>query len=683
MKNMKTFAFMRAAGLMLAASTAMVPMAAVAQQAQASTGDHAKAVLGAWGIDLTARDTSVKPGDDFQKYASGNWLAKTQIPADKPEVGSFYEVYDLTQDQMKALVTGAPASSQYGAMYQSMMDEARAEQLGLAPLKPDLEKVAAIKDKTEFARHMGTTDGSFGSAIFAYDLEPDTADAKMNSLYLYQAGLGLPNRDYYLKDVFKPQRDAYRAYIERTFNAIGQPDAAAAADRVLAFETAIAKVSWPSADRRDIDKTNNPMSSAELAKYAPGIDWAAFFAGAKIPAQKRMIVNENTGIRDIAAVYGATPLGTLKEWEAFHTADQASPYLNKAMVDSRFAYTKTISGVEQQLPRWKRAISLAGGQLGELVGKDYVARYFPPASKAKMVELVGNLKAAMAARIQGNSWMSAPTKKAALEKLSRMQVMVGYPDKFRDYSKLEIKPDDLLGNVERASRFNADYDMEDLGKPVDHKKWGMNPQTVNAYNGGGENKIVFPAGILQPPFFDPNADDAVNYGAVGAVIGHEISHGFDDQGRKIDANGTVRDWWTKEDAARFDAEAKVFGDQYAKFEAVPGAFVNPKLTMGENIADFAGIQVALDAYHRSLNGKPAPVVDGLTGDQRFFLSYAQVWREKQRDDALRSQVTTDPHSPGRFRVLGPIRNVDAWYKAFGITPDNAMYIPPEKRARIW
>jgi putative endopeptidase len=686
MRNKNLSAFERALGVVLAVTTAMVPMAAVAQVTAASTTATAsagKAHLGTWGVDLSARDTSVKPGDDFQKYASGTWLAKTDIPADKPEVGSFYEVFDLTQDQMKDLITSASTSSKYGALYKSFMDESRVEQLGLEPLKPDLMKVAAIKTKSEFARHMGTTDGSFGSSIFAYDLEPDTADAKMNSLYLYQAGLGMPNRDYYLKPAFKKQRDAYRAYLERTFKAIGEPNAAAAANRVMAFETAIAKVSWPSADRRDIDKTNNPMSSAELAKYAPGLDWASFFAGAKIPPQKRMIVNENTAIKQIAALYAKTPLSTLKEWEAFHTADQASPYLNKAMVDSRFDYVKTISGVTEQRPRWKRAVTLVDGSLGELVGQDYVAKYFPPSSKAKMVELVANLKTAMAARIQGNSWMSDATKKAALVKLSRMDVMVGYPDKFRDYSKLEIRPDDLYGNVQRAQRFNADYELEDLGKPVNHKKWGMNPQTVNAYNGGGENKIVFPAGILQPPFFDPNADDAVNYGAVGAVIGHEISHGFDDQGRKFDENGTVRDWWTAEDGKRFDAEAKIFGDQYAKFEAAPGAFVNPKLTMGENIADFAGIQVALDAYHRSLNGKPAPVIDGLTGDQRFFLAYAQVWREKQREDAVRSQVTSDPHSPGRFRVWGPLRNVDAWYQAFGITPDNAMYIPPEKRARIW
>ena len=674
---------MRAAAVALAASTAITSTATVAQTVHQVASAPAKAKLGAWGVDLTSRDTSVKPGDDFQKYASGNWLSKTEIPADKPEVGSFYDVYDLTQDQLKALVTSAPATSKYGALYKSFMDEARVEQVGLAPLQADLAKVDAITTKSEFARYMGETNGDFGSSIFSFDLEPDTADATMNAVYLYQSGLGLPNRDYYLKPEFKKQRDAYVAFMERTFKAIGTANPAAAAARVMAFETAIAKVSWPSADRRDIDKTNNPMSSAALAKYAPGLDWAAYFEGAKVTPQKRMIVNENTAIRSIAAIYAKTSLPTLKEWQAFHTAEEASPYLNKAMIDSRFQYVKSLTGVTEIRPRWKRALTLVDGSLGELVGQDYVQRYFPPSSKAKMIELVANVKAAMADRIRANSWMGQATKQAALEKLAKMDVMVGYPDKFRGYDALEIRADDLYGNVKRALRFNAAYELEDLDKPVNHRKWVMNPQEVNAYNGGGENKIVFPAGILQPPFFDPNADDAVNYGGIGATIGHEISHGFDDQGRKIDATGTVRDWWTKEDGARFDAEAKVFGDQYAKFEAAPGAFVNPKLTMGENIADFAGIQVALDAYHRSLGGKPAPEIDGLTGDQRFFLAYAQVWREKQREDAMRSQVTSDPHSPGRFRVLGPIRNVEAWYQAFGITPDSSMYISPEKRAHIW
>jgi putative endopeptidase len=676
------FARVRASALLLAASTACWTVPAHAE-ASATPAVPAHAALGEWGVDLSARDLSVQPGDDFQRYASGNWLAKTQIPADKPEASSFYELFDLSQDQLKELITNAPADSKYGALYHSMMDEAAAEAAGLAPLKQDLAKIAAIKTKTEMARYMGATDHHFGSSLFGFYVQPDTADASINALNLLQGGLGLPSRDYYLSDQFKPQREAYRAYIERTLRNVGTPNPAAAADRVMAFEMEVAKKHWPTADRRDVDKTTNPMSSAKLATYAPGFQWAPFFAGANIAPQKRLNLNENTAIRDLAAIYAQTPLSTLKEWEAFHTADQASPYLNKAMVDSRFDYVKTISGVTEQRPRWKRSVTLVDGALGELVGQDYVARYFPPSSKAKMVELIGNLKVAMADRIKTNSWMADATKTAALDKLSKMDVMVGYPDKFRDYGALKIDANDLYGNVERAQAFNAAYALEDLDKKVDHKKWGLNPQEVNAYNGGGENKIVFPAAILQAPFFDPAADDAVNYGAIGAVIGHEISHGFDDQGRKFDATGAVRDWWTAEDNRRFNAEAKLFGERYAKFEAAPGAFLNPTLTMGENIADFAGIQVALDAYHRSLGGTPAPVLGGLTGDQRFFLAFAQIYREKQREDALRSQVTTDPHSPGRFRVLGPLPNVDAWYQAFGITPDNSMYVPPEKRAHIW
>ena len=682
-KSLKAFGRGRAMIALLAASTAWLAVAAQAQEAASTAASAPRAKLGAWGVDLAGRDLSVKPGDDFEKYASGTWLKNTVIAADKPEAGAFYDLYDANQSQLKELIANAPEGSKAGALYKSMMDEARIEALGLTPLKADLAKIAAIKTKAEMARHMGTTDGHFGSSLFGFYLQPDTADASMNQVNMLQSGLGLPNRDYYLKPDFKKQRDAYSAYLERTFRNIGTPNPAAAAARVMAFETAVAKLSWPSADRRDVDKTTFPISSAKLATYAPGFQWAQYFAGAKIGPQKRLNLNENTAIRSLAALYAKTPLSTLKEWEAFHTADQASPYLNKAMVDSRFEYVKTISGVQEQRPRWKRAVSLVDGSLGELVGQDYVAKYFPASSKAKMVQLVANVKAAMADRIKSNSWMSEATKTAALEKLGKMDVMVGYPDKFRDYSALQIDPNDLYGNVSRAQAFNAAYALEDVDKAVDHKKWGMNPQEVNAYNGGGENKIVFPAGILQAPFFDPNADDAVNYGAIGAVIGHEISHGFDDQGRKYDATGAVRDWWTPEDNKRFNAEAKIFGDQYAKFEAVKGAFVNPALTMGENVADFAGIQVALDAYHRSLGGKPAPVLDGLTGDQRFFLAYAQYYREKQREDALRSQVTTDPHSPGRFRVLGPLPNVQAWYDAFGITPDSSMYIPPEKRAHIW
>ena len=652
-------------------------------QAEAAATTAGRAAIGAWGVDLAGGDPSVKPGDDFFAYAGGKWAAATVIPDDRASIGAFSDLRERTQDQGKLLITSAPAGSKYGALYASYMNEDLAEKVGLAPLMADLNKLKAIRTKRQFARMMGDTNGKFGSSVIDFGVSSDTANPNLNVLYIGQSGLGLPDRKYYLDDSLKKQRDAYRAYIERTMKAIGYADPAAAATTIINFETNIAIKSWDADARRDIDKLNNPMSTAQLAAYAPGIDWAAYWQGAKVPAQKRMIVGENTAVKGIAAIYGETPLETLKLWQAFNIASQASSVLNKAMVDSQFEYSKQLSGVTQMRPRWKRALGMVDGSLGELVGQDYVNRFFPASSKAKMDVLVGNLKTAMAGRIRANDWMSDTTKSAALEKLAKMDVMVGYPDKWRDYSKLKIDANDLYGNAKRAGEFNAAYQMSFLGKPVDRKLWGMNPQTVNAYNGGLENKIVFPAGILQAPFFDANADDAANYGAIGAVIGHEISHGFDDQGRKIDATGAVRDWWTPEDAKRFEQQAAIFGAQYAKYEAAPGFFVNPKLTMGENIADLAGVSVALDAYHASLGGKAAPVIDGLTGDQRFFLAFAQVWRTKMRDDALRNQVTTDPHSPAVFRTYGPLRNVDAWYAAFNVQPGEKLYIAPDQRARIW
>jgi putative endopeptidase len=385
----------------------------------------------------------------------------------------------------------------------------------------------------------------------------------------------------------------------------------------------------------------------------------------------------------LAALYAKTPLETLKTWERFKVADQASNYLSKAFVDSKFAFTKTLSGAKELRPRWRRGIGEIDGRLGEVLGQTYVDRYFPPQSKAMMEALVVNLKKAAAKRIEGNSWMEPATKQAALTKLARMDVMVGYPDKFRDYSKLVMKPGDLYGNVKRSAAFEWDYQLSDLGKPVDRKKWAMSPATVNAYNGGLENKIVFPAGILQAPFFDAKADLAVNYGAVGAIIGHEIMHGFDDQGRKIDATGAVRDWWTPGDAARFKKLTTELGKQYASYEAAPGVFINGDLTMGENIGDMSGLEVAYEAYKMALGGEPAPVVDGLTGDQRFFLSFAQAWRGEQRDDAIKTQVASDPHSPRRYRIIGPLRNLDAWYAAFDVKPGSKYYIPPDQRIRIW
>ena len=660
-----------------------LPLATAQLGAQAATAVAGKAAIGTWGFDLSGQDTSVKPGDDFFRFVGGKWEDRTEIPADRSSVGSFNDLRETTNDQVKTLITAAPASSQVGAFYSGFMDEKKLEVIGIAPLKRDLARVNAIQTKAQFTRYMGATNGVFGISLIDFGISADTANPELNVMFLGQAGLGLPEREYYLSDQFKKQREAYKAYIVRTMTTIGHPDPAKAADTIMGFETEIAYKSWKIADRRQIEKLNNPMSSAELAAYAPGLDWAAFFAGMKVPAQKRLIVGENTAVKSLAALYGQTPLSTLKTWQSFHIASQAAPYLNKAMVDSRFEFSKVLSGQTENRLRWRRGVDLVGGALGELVGQEYVNKYFPASSKAKMESLVANLKVAMAARIKANSWMSQTTKAAALEKLSRMDVMVGYPDKWRSYKGLTIIPGDLYGNVQRAGKFNADYQMADLGKKVDRKKWGMNPQTVNAYNGGLENKIVFPAGILQAPFFDPNADDAVNYGAIGGVIGHEIIHGFDDQGRKIDATGAVRDWWTPEDAKRFEEQAKVFGAQYAAFEVVPGAFINPDLTMGENIADLGGISIALDAYNASLGGKPAPVLDGMSGEQRVLLAWAQVWRAKAREAALRNQVATDPHSPAKYRSFAPLRNVDSWYTAFGVQPGEKLYIAPEKRARLW
>ena len=683
-------AFAHAAAASTLALAAAISIPAYADETQAEDGisdteivvtGHAS--IGTFGVDLTARDLNTNPGDDFERHASGAWIDATEIPADRPSVGSFYNLREDVTAQVNGLITQAPAGTQYGALYTSFMDEKAIEKAGIKPLMRDLAKVDAIADKVEFARFMGATYDKFGGSLFGGGPYADPDDPNMNALWFGSGGLGLPEKDYYFNEKFAKQRGAYIDYLTRTFKAIGEKNPREAASRVMTFETYVAELNWDVEQTRDIGKINNPMTSAELAAYAPGIDWDAFFAGYNIPPQDRIIVTDNTAVRAIAGLYASADLETLKLWQKARIAHQASPYLNKKMDQSRFEFTSTLSGVTEQRARWKRAVDLIDGQLGELVGESYVKEHFPEVAKVRMDELVKNLKLAMADRISGNGWMSADTKAAALEKLEKMEVMVGYPEKFRDYSQLPMSPDSLYDNMVAATKFNADYNMSDLGKPVDRSKWGMNPQTVNAYNGGLENKMVFPAGILQPPFFDAWADPAVNYGAIGVVIGHEISHGFDDQGRKIDATGAIKDWWTPEDNERFQAEAKKFGEQYAAFEAVPGAFINPDLTMGENIADLAGVLVAYDAYHKSLNGQEAPVIDGLTGDQRFFLAYAQVWKSKAREDSIRNQVTTDPHSPARYRTIAPLRNVDAWYEAFGVGPDSKMYIAPENRVRIW
>ena len=647
--------------------------------------------FGAWGIDLSGMDTSVKPGDSFFEYVNGTAVANMVIPADKTSQGSFVSLIDLSEARSKAIVQGLatqPSLSgddgKIAAAYNAMMDQATADKLDMQPIVPRLAAIAAISTRSQMAAYMGGQTRSFGASFFSLDVSPDAKNPKYNALDIGQSGLGLPDRDYYLSDKYADKKTKYQAYVADMLSKVGYPDAAKNAADIVALETAIADASWSRIDRRDDTKTYNPMKLGDLPTLAPGFDWPVYFRAAGVAGARKIIVAENTAFPRIAKIFADTPLETLKAWEAFRTVDNAAPYLSSRFVDANWQFrAHDMSGAQEQRPRWKRAISLVNGELGEALGRTYVAQYFPAESKAKMIELVADLRVALKARIENLTWMSDATKQKAIEKLGMYTVKIGYPDKWRDYSKLVLRPDDLTGNVHRASVFNWNRELAKIDKPVDPLEWGMTPQTVNAYYDPTRNEIVFPAAILQPPFFDPKADMAVNFGGIGGVIGHEITHGFDDQGRHYDGTGLLSDWWTADDAAKFDAQAKKYGAQYDQFEPLAGYHVQGSLTMGENIADLGGNLLGLDAYHLYLDGKLAPVLDGFTGDQRVFMGFAQVWRSKYRDDAVKQQVATDPHSPAMFRVIGPVRNIDAWYDAFNVQPGDKYYLAPEDRVRIW
>jgi len=657
-----------------------------------SAADLARAPrMGAWGFDLAGRDPAVRPQDDFYGYANGSYVAKLQIPPDRSRFGAFDLLSDLSQARMRAVLEKAAAdgsatgqTAQIGALYRSFMDEAKVDALGARPLAADLAAIRAAKTRSDLARLMGQSQHAFGGAFFNAQVYDDAKDPQRYAVYLIQGGLGLPDRDYYLEPRFAEQKAKYQAYVAQMLTLAGWPEAEASAKAIVAVETEIAKVSWTRAERRDDDKTYNPVETAKLAEFAPGFDWNAYLDGAQLGSATRVVVAENTAFPKIAAIFAATPVETLRAWAAFGLADNAAPYLARPFDQAHYEFRdKILSGTPQQRPRWKRGVVLVDGQIGEALGKVYVDAYFPAESKAKMEALVGDIRTAMKARIERLTWMAPATKAKALEKMSKFNVKIGYPDKWRDYAGLEIKDGDLYGNVERATAFDWRYRVGRLNGPVDRGEWGMTPPTINAYYSSTKNEIVFPAAILQPPFFDPAGDPAVNYGGIGGVIGHEITHGFDDQGRKSDGDGRLTDWWTAEDAAKFQVQAKKLGDQFSAIEPLPGARINGDLTMGENIADLGGLLLALDAYHLSLDGKPAPVIDGLTGDQRVFLGWAQVWRSKNRDESLRKQLVADPHSPPQYRVDVPVRNIDAFYEAFGVKPGDKMYVPPDRRVRIW
>ena len=648
---------------------------------------------GTWGFDLAGRDTSVRPGDDFFRYANGTAFDAMVIPSDRTNYGSFALLRELSDNRLKAMVDELAARTDLAAgsdeariagLYNSFADQARVDQLDAAPLQPYLAAIRAATTREQIAAYMGGSQARFGASFIGAFIGDDAKNPDQYVTYLNQGGLGLPNRDYYLDARHADKKEKYQAYAAQLLEMIGWENPAETAAAIVAMETRIAQAHWTPAENRDDNKTYHQMTPAELAAAAPGFDWSAYLNAAGLGSVERVIVRQDTAFPQIAAVFADTPVETLQAWQAFRTTSEAAPYLSGRFSDLQWAfYSRDLSGQPEQRSREKRAVSFAEGAVGEAFGRLYVAEYFPAESKAKMEELVANLRIALGNRIRQLDWMSDETKTQALYKLDHFNVKIGYPDRWRDYSALDIRADDLVGNVERVARFDWDFELGRLTRPVDKDEWGMTPQTVNAYYDSTKNEIVFPAAILQPPFFDPDADPAVNYGGIGGVIGHEIGHGFDDQGRKSDGDGVLRDWWTAEDGARFEERAARLGAQYATYEPVAGFHINPELTMGENIGDLAGVTVGLEAYHLSLNGQPAPVLDGLTGDQRFFLGWAQVWRSKYREESLRQQVATDPHSNAIFRVIGPVRNSDAWYEAFGVREGDHYYVAPADRVRLW
>jgi putative endopeptidase len=678
---------------------ALAGIAACVTITAAAYSEPGKTQYGTWGVDLSAMDKSVRPGNDFFMYVNGNWYKTAQIPADRSATGSFQDLAILSETRMQEIAASLDAKpydqltdeeKKLRDLYDAFNDQAQIDKNGLAPAKKDLDAIASLKTPDDVAAAMGDPvlglDGPFGGGI-AFNPK----DTNQYVITLGQSGLGMPDRDYYLKtgDALDKTRDAYKKHLAAMFALAGLSDADKRAQRVYDVEYKIAEASWPNADRRDTDKVFNPMTYSELKAFAPGFPWDAYFKAAGVSqsspkGERTFIVAEKSAFPKLAAIFADTPVETWRDYLTAKYLHAYAAYLPKAFDDEDFAfYSGTLQGVTQQLPRDDRAAHVLDNLMGEALGKLYVAKYFPPAAKAKAVELVNNLLKAYDADIRTLTWMSPATREKALYKLHHFGVKIGYPDHWRDYSALVIKRDDLIGDVQRANVFEWNRELVRIDQPVDKTEWGMTPPTVNAYNNPFFNEIVFPAAILQPPFFDPNADDAVNYGGIGAVIGHEISHGFDDQGSKFDANGNISNWWTDADKKAFEAKTKMLGEQYSAFEPLPGLHINGAFTMGENIADNAGLAIALKAYHISLDGKKARKIDGYTGDQRFYLSYGQIWRTKMREDALRQQVLSNPHSPGMFRPIGATRNQNAWYAAFGVKPGDKYYLPPDQRVHLW
>jgi len=645
------------------------------------------------GLDRAGFDTAVRPQDNLFKAVNGQWLKDTPIPADKANYGTFILLRDRSDERVRKVVeeiAAAPAATgsneqKVGSYYRSFIDEAAIDSAGLAPLLPWLAQIDGLKNKAALAGLMGRWQGQIAMPLTAR-ITPDRKQPGIYSVALWQSGLGMPDRSYYVEDGarFAKARSAYLDYAETLLRLNGDARAARGAQTVFALEKRLAQMQWAPVDNRNAVKTYNPTTPADLKRANPGLDWDRFFTAATLPAMERLSVGQPSYAKSMARLVRELPLADWKLYLRVRLLDAAAPVLPQPFREAHFAFNgRAIQGNEQQRPRWQQATAALDAALGEAVGQGYVARYFPPANKARMRELVANLLAAYGQSIDNVTWMGPQTRLRAKEKLSKYGVKIGYPDVWRDYSALTVRDGDALGNQMRANRFAYERRARRVGGPVDRGEWSMTPQTVNAYYSPPVNEIVFPAAILEPPFFDMNADDAVNYGAIGAIIGHEISHGFDDQGSQFDGDGKLDNWWTADDRKAFDQLAASLAAQYDAYEPIPGHKVNGRLTLGENIADLSGLQISYKAYQLALGGKPAPVIDGLSGEQRFFLAWAQAWRGKAREARTLQQLTIDPHSPPEFRANGAAVNHDGFHSAFGTQPGDGMFKPGDARIRIW
>jgi len=672
------------------------PVAAAPETPAAAPAEAAPApvALGS-GIDTSGFDNSVRPQDDFFDYVNGTWVAETPLPPDRARWGTFDKLREKSQEDVRALVEEVSqaadvepgsATQKIRDFYNAYMDSERPNQLGVEAIRGELDRIAKVQSHDDLLRLFATlgvygVNSPIGTFIFS-----DLKDPNTNIVYLGEAGITLPDRDYYLLDdeQFVKGRELYRAYVARLFELAGATDGADKASALFELEHKLATAHWTKEDNRDPTKIYNPHTPEQLAELAPNINWDVAMEAAQIPARDMYVVQQPSYFAAASEILAATPLETWKDYLSFQTMNAFAPVLGDDYFQAWFEFNQAgLQGIEEPEAKWKRAVNAINGTMGELLGQLYVDRHYQEEARARMETMIANLVEAYRQSITGLEWMSEETKQQALLKLSKFNPKIGYPEKWRDYSSLEIVAGDLVANVKNAATFEYLRNVDKLDRPVDKSEWFMNPQTVNAYYNPAWNEIVFPAAILQPPFFNVEADDAANYGGIGAVIGHEIGHGFDDQGRKFDGDGNLRDWWTEDDNARFEERKNKLAAQYNSYEVVDGLTINGEFTSGENIGDLGGLGIAYKAYRLSLNGVEAPVIDGFTGDQRFFLGWAQVWRGKARDEESKRLLTVDPHSPAKFRANGAAVNVDAFYAAFDVKEGDGMYLPPEERVSIW